>query len=81
MREVQQRPEPDHALREMPLEGLESARERLDNAILRAQDQCDVGQARLYARQQDRIAAELLARRLERQEADREAAETGAWEP
>ena len=61
-----ERPEQGHALRAMQYEGLEAAMEQCRNALLQAEDEGDLRLARLYARQQDRLAAELLARRLER---------------
>lgn len=61
-----ERPEQGHALREMRLEGLEGVMEHCRNALLQAEDEGDLRLARLYSRQQDRAAAELLARRLER---------------
>lgn len=66
------RPEEGHALRTMRLEGLEGVLEHTRNALLQASDEGDVRLARLYARQQDRAAAELLARRLEREARDRQ---------
>lgn len=61
-----ERPDEGHALREMRLEGLEGVMEHTRNALLQAEDEGDLRLARLYSRQQDRAAAEMLARRLER---------------
>jgi hypothetical protein len=66
------RPDEGHALRTMRLEGLEGVLEHCRNALEQAEDENDLRLARLYARQQDRAAAELLARRLERDEAERQ---------
>jgi hypothetical protein len=49
-------------------EGLEGVMEQCRNALRQAEDEGDLELARLYAEQQDRAAAEMLARRLERQE-------------
>lgn len=65
------RPAEDSALREMRLEGLEGVLEHTRNAILRARDEGDLDRVRLYAKQMDRAAAEMLARQLERREIDR----------
>lgn len=65
MRELE-RPEEAHALREIRLEGLEAVLDHADAGLRHASEQGDLRLARLYARQQDRAAAELLARRLER---------------
>jgi len=70
------RPEEGHALREMRHEGLEGVMEHCRNAIRQAEDEGDLRLARLYARQQDRAAAEMLARRLERQASDRQHEDT-----
>lgn len=64
------RPEQGHALREMRHEGLEAAMEHCRNALRQAEDEGDLRLARVYARQQDRLAAEMLARRLERDTPD-----------
>lgn len=61
-----ERPEQGTALRSMRHEGLEAAMEHCRNALKQARDENDLRRARLYARQQDRLAAEMLARRLER---------------
>lgn len=69
---VLERPDEGSELREMRLEGLEGVMEHTRNALHHAEDTGDLAQARLYARQQDSAAAELLARRLERQQRDRQ---------
>ena len=61
-----ERPGEAHALRSMRLEGLEAVMKHCRNALKQAEDEGDLRLARVYARQQDRTAAELLARRLER---------------
>lgn len=66
------RPDEGSELREMRLEGLEGVLEHTRNALLQAADDGDVERARLYARQQDEAAAELLARRLERDGPERQ---------
>lgn len=62
-----ERPPEGHTLREMRLEGLEGAMEVCRNALRQAEDEGDLRLARLYAQKQDELAAELLARRLERE--------------
>jgi len=71
-----ERPDEGHALRTMRLEALERVLEHCRNALEQAEDENDLRLARLYARQQDRAAAELLARRLERDEPERQARAT-----
>lgn len=61
-----ERPPANHAMRAMRLEELEGVMEHCRNALYRAEDEGDLRLARLYSRQQDRAAAELLARRLGR---------------
>ena len=67
-----ERPSEGHALRAMRLEGLEGVLEHCRNALKQAEAEDDLRLARLYARQQDRAAAELLARRLERDGPERQ---------
>jgi hypothetical protein len=66
-----ERPDEGHAMRTMRLEGLEGVMEHCRIALKQAEDKNDLPLARLYARQQDRAAAELLARRLERDNSER----------
>lgn len=79
MTRVLERPDEDTALRQMPLEGLEAAMEHCRNALQQAEDEGDLRLARVYARQQDRVDAELLARRAERETRDSQAEATGEW--
>lgn len=67
-----ERPSEGHAMRAMRLEGLEGVMEHCRNALKQAEDENDLRLARLYARQQDRAAAELLARRQERDDPERQ---------
>lgn len=73
-----ERPGEGHAMRSMRLEELEGVMEHCRNALKRAEDEGDLRVARVFARQQDRAAAELLARRLERQQRDQEHTENMA---
>ena len=73
------RPDENHALRVMTLEGLEAVLEHCRNALLKAEDDEDERTMQVYRRQRDRAAAELLARRQERNDRDSQAQATGEW--
>lgn len=53
-------------VREMRLEALEAAQQHVATAVAHAAAAGDLGQARLYARKQDELTAEVLARRQAR---------------
>ena len=61
-----ERPDEGHALRSMTLEEIEAAREHCRNGLKQARDQQNLRLARIYSRQNDRIAAELMSRRMQR---------------
>lgn len=70
-----ERPDEGHAMRAMRLEDLECVLEHCRNALERAEAADDLRLVRLYSRQQDRAAAELLARRQERDGPERQGPE------
>jgi hypothetical protein len=61
-----ERPSEGHAMRAMQQEELEGVLQHCQTGLTKAKAENDLRLLRLYSRQQDRAAAEILSRRQER---------------